>query len=236
MTIAIRRPTRFAPLIALALLLLLPEVSPEGFANSEGILARNAQVARVFRAAPYRIGNWLGEDVEVPSAAIEILRPNAILSRRFERLDGEMSVDLIIVHCSDARDMQGHYPPNCYPANGWHPCDREEQHEWVVLVGGQAIAMRVYSFRRIEGWGSERTLRVFNYFLVPNGEMTSDFGVMRRLASRLALSVQGVAQVQVVMSGESSFQDSIEAAEELLSGFSSIMAVLAQGKQHDYTN
>lgn len=235
MTISIRRPTRFAPLIALALLLLLPDTSPAGRVKNEAILLRNAQVARVFRAAPYRIGNWLGEDVEVPSAAIEILRPNAILSRRFERLDDEMSVDLIIVHCSNARDMQGHYPPNCYPANGWNPSDREEQHEWVVSLGEQATAMRVYSFRRIEGWGSERTLRVFNYFLLPNGEITSDFGAMRRFASRLALSVQGVAQVQVVMSGEIPFQDSIEAAEELLSGFSSIMAVLAQGEQHDYT-
>lgn len=236
MTISIRRPTQFAPLIALALMLLLPDTSPESRVKSEGILARNAQVARVFRAAPYRIADWLGEDVEVPSAAIEILRPNAILCRRFERLDRKMSVDLIIVHCSDARDMQGHYPPKCYPANGWNPSDREEQHEWVVSVGGQAIAMRVYTFHRIEGWGSERTLRVFNYFLLPNGEITSDFGAMRRVANRLALSVQGVAQVQVVMSSEISLQDSIEAAGELLSGFSSIMAVLAQGEQYDYTN
>jgi len=27
----------------------------------------------------------------------------------------------MIVHCGDVRDMIGHYPPVCYPANGWKP-------------------------------------------------------------------------------------------------------------------
>ena len=55
---------------------------------------------------------------EVPPEAQELLRPNAIFSRRFQR-PGEIGVHVLVVHCSDARDMIGHYPPICYPSSGW---------------------------------------------------------------------------------------------------------------------
>src|SRR5688572_8404758 len=66
---------------------------------------------------PYFIGTWTGADVEIPVAAQKLLRPNAILNRRFvDSSPGDPRssypvASLLIVQCRDSRDMVGHYPP-----------------------------------------------------------------------------------------------------------------------------
>lgn len=229
------RPTRIAPVIAFLLMLLLPSLNLDDLLNQEDALARNTEVVNIFSDAPWRIGDWTGEDVPVPAAAIEILQPNAILSRKFRSLEG-MPVDLIIIHCSDARDMQGHYPPKCYPANGWNEADTNDRQDIEVSIDGKDIQVRVYHFKMPEGKGSERTVRVINFFILPNGKFTSKTSEISRIVSRLSHSAQGVAQVQIVTSGDIPLEISIKAAEELLSGFSSVMTVLSQGGDYDYSN
>ena len=124
---------------------------------------------------------------------------------------------MLIVHCSDARDMQGHYPPICYPANGWVRVeDGLEGATTSARIGEESLSLQIYNFRRLDEWGGERALRVFNYFLLPSGDTTIDLQVVNRLVERSAFSVQGVAQVQLVMTGEMDFEDAREAAEDLL--------------------
>ena len=231
-----RRPTRIAPVIALLLMVLLPSLNVDELLNQKDALARNEEVANIFRNAPFRIGDWIGEKVQVPTSAIEILQPNAILSRKFERLDGGDPADLIIVHCSDARDMQGHFPPRCYRANGWDEPDTNDRQDYEMSVNGNDINIRVYHFKRFDGLGSETTTRVINFFILPNGQFTRDINAIGRIVSRLSLSVQGVAQVQIVTSGDIPLEDSIKAAEELLSGLSSVMEILSQGRKNDNSN
>jgi hypothetical protein len=63
--------------------------------------------------------SWSGQDEEVPDSAVALLQPNKILSRQYTQEGGEgIRVFLLIVDCSDANDLQGHYPPRCYPAQG----------------------------------------------------------------------------------------------------------------------
>jgi hypothetical protein len=63
-------------------------------------------------------GVWTGMDTDVPASATKLLRPNRILSREYLNDETKMAVSLLLVDCGDARDLQGHYPPNCYPAEG----------------------------------------------------------------------------------------------------------------------
>lgn len=232
----ISRPTRIAPVIALVLMVVLPSLNMGALLNQDIVDARNAEVEKIFNEAPYIIGDWIGEDVQVPVAAIEILRSNAILSRKFGKLDGGSLAELIIVHCSDVRDMQGHYPPMCYPANGWYETDTNDRQDFEVSFGNKNIPARIYHFKRIDGWGAERTTRVINFFILPNGEFTRELGAMRRIVSQLSLSIEGVAQVQVVTSGDMPLEKSIVAAEELLSGLTSVMTVLSQVRENDNSN
>ena len=93
----VRSRTRFraayaAPAIALLLLLVLPEVFPNRTIIDDMALARRQSVAFAFERAPHRLGPWVGKDVELPPAAAKLLRPNAILSRRFWRMDDDLAL------------------------------------------------------------------------------------------------------------------------------------------------
>ncbi|MFW6061969.1 MAG: exosortase-associated EpsI family protein, partial [Planctomycetota bacterium] len=77
------------------------------------------RVAERIANIPYTIGDWKGEDVSVPRSAVELLQPNALCSRQYRNQKTGQVLSLLVVHCRDARDMTGHYPPVCYPAHGW---------------------------------------------------------------------------------------------------------------------
>ena len=117
---------RFMPLLVIALLVGLPRVFPNSVdVDGEARARRMQAVADAIAAAPYRIGPWAGADEPPAPAAIKLLHTNAILARRYERVGGDGSVSVLVVHCTDVRDMRGHWPPMCYPANGWMPRAQE---------------------------------------------------------------------------------------------------------------
>lgn len=224
-----------APLLALAAMLLLPLLLPCTFGDAEAIAFRKAQVQAAVTATPYRFGGWVSDNAEVPPAAIKLLRPNAILSRHYRELDSGLTADLLVVHCGDARDMAGHYPPICYPAHGWQQVTiANDPRAVVVSIGDATIPMCVYGFRRTDDLGTEHRLRVFNCFLLPNGEAAIDMDAVRQLADRPSITTHGVAQVQIVMSGGVDLDLSEQAVSQLLTGVSSLLAVLGQGAEYDY--
>lgn len=227
-----RRASETAPILGLAVMLVLPLVLRQSKDDRDLILARNAEVqAAVESNRWYRLGNWVGQDMEVPTAAIEMLRPNAIFSRQYKKLTGGPPIQLLLVHCSDARDMHGHYPPVCYPSNGWIPIDeRDNVPEVQMEVMGETVSMRLYNFRRLDDWGGERTLRVFNYFVLPDGDTTIDLAVVNRLVERSGFSMLGIAQVQLVMAGDIEPETASLAAEDLLNAASELLSQLGQGE------
>ncbi|MCZ6834487.1 MAG: exosortase-associated EpsI family protein, partial [Planctomycetota bacterium] len=218
-----------APFIGLALMLILPFVFRQAGDDRQLMLLRNAEVQAAVDAMPYRLGDWVGEEVAVPTSAVDILRPNAILSRRFKQLSGTVSIHLLVVHCSDARDMQGHYPPICYPSHGWIMSDSTvDNSTFQADIMGEIVDLRIYNFRQLDELGGEKSLRVFNYFLLPNGTTTIDLKVLKRLVERSGFSMEGVAQVQLVMSGEIKAKESQEVVEDLLNAASGLLIELGQ--------
>lgn len=227
-----QRLGEIAPIFALTIMLMLPMVFALHVDDADLILQRNAQVQEAVNDMPYRLDDWVGEDVEIPTSAVEILHPNAILSRRFRKLSGGAAIHLLVVHCSDARDMQGHYPPICYPANGWLPITSDENEQvQAITVLNETISVRYYDFQQMTDWGGEQTIRVFNYFLLPDGTITVDLGLVNRLVERSMFSVQGVTQVQLVMTGNSDLEVSRVNVEHLLNAASSFLSRLGQGQK-----
>src|SRR5688572_24768633 len=93
--------------------------------------------------APMVIGDWEGVEIPQPPHAIELLKPNAILSRKYvNQRTGEV-VRLLMVHCKDAQDIYGHYPPVCYPSQGMRQ-QRAADASWTV--DGVAIEGKEYHF------------------------------------------------------------------------------------------
>jgi len=111
-------------------------------------------------------GNWVSQEEPEPPSATALLRPNAILSRRYLKRDTDgrtLSVGVLIVQCKDARDMQGHYPPRCYPANG---ATLVEQLPRIWTIGGLKIPGMEYLFTQLTQ-GINQELRVYNFFVIP---------------------------------------------------------------------
>lgn len=162
-----------------------------------------ADVTDYFRAVegrihgiPYTLGSWVGRDVVVVPEARELLRPNAVLQRRYTRVEDDLWFDVIVVHCGDVRDMQGHYPPVCYPQAGW---EIEAGVPTLAGVGPSGVAATEYRvthrFNR-----SVPTMRIVNFFAMPGDgvQYARDMDALEVAARSSARAQQGVLQVQVL--------------------------------------
>ena len=219
------------PALTLGLLLFMPVLFSNRTRFDPKAAAGQAAVAAAMENAPYRLGRWVGTDIPIPAAALRLLHPNAILSRRYQCLDRALSVQLLLVHCTDARDMLGHFPPVCYPSSGWSPLDVNPVREALVTVRGRQMPFRMYGFRRIDAEVRAVEIRVLNLFILPDGTLTPDIDDIGRLSERLALSAQGVAQMQIVTPWEIGEEIALEAAGEILEAMPDLLTTLRVWKE-----
>ena len=238
-----RRISALAPLLSLVLIAVLPLI----FRNNPGsapTFGPEAQaVADAVDHAPYRIGSWVGRETPMPEAAIRMLRPNATLSRRFSNLDTNTVLDVVIVHCGDARDMLGHYPPVCYPNAGWVPDApnsnaqgrgrraRGEAGVTTLEANGVVINATMYQYARIHSMASESRIRIFNFFVLPDGAVTHDIDEVTEQTSWMGASVHGVAQIQILTSAETPYEEARVSANEVLDGFADVFSALGVKKE-----
>lgn len=153
-----------------------------------------AKVREAWEATPSIVGDWIGSDVALPQAAVQLLRPNATLSRRYRNLMTGEVVDILAVHCGDARDMEGHYPPNCYPGQGYS-LKSQVKREW----RGGAVHGTAYEFG---SWrlNAPSGLWVAGTFAVKGSGTSRDMREMRLDVRKASTRHYGVAQFQVAMS------------------------------------
>jgi hypothetical protein len=158
----------------------------------------HAHVREVFAGLPKKVGDWVAEDIELPAAAGKLLRPNVLLNRRFTNVLTGRVVDFLLVQCRDARDMVGHYPPNCYPGNGWQ-LNAAGEKTW--SADGLSITGTEYKFLK-PGFLGEHPLYAANFMIIPGEGFAPDMGGVQARANDPRRRVFGAAQVHVVFSGE----------------------------------
>jgi hypothetical protein len=144
---------------------------------------------------PNRIGQWSGDDVPIPFSAIKLLKPNVIYSRRFVNSTTHETVSVLIVHCKDARAINGHYPPICYPNSGYEKKSAEPR-DW--KVDGINFTGTEYVF----AMSSPQTawLKVDNFILMPQGEIARNMDTVGKHAADYLTRFHGAAQVQFIFS------------------------------------
>ena len=86
--------------------------------------------------------------------------------------------------------------------------------------------MRVYRFSRTGDDGREQVIRIFNAFILPGGKTTREIDAINRQSERLAVSVQGVAQLQIIASTSMSSDEALEAVGQLLGGMTDLFDAL----------
>jgi hypothetical protein len=152
---------------------------------------------------PLQIARWTAVPLPIPPEAIAILRPNAILSLQYREDDPlnphsrDRWANLLVDQCRDARDMNGHWPPNCYVNSG------EEQllavdRDWPV--GDMVIHGKEYHFRQSPT--EPNGTAVYNFLIVPDRGMLRDMDGVRVAAGDLQRRFFGAAQFQLVMNAD----------------------------------
>lgn len=222
-----------SPLAAIALLLTVPLALPTGGTITPEMLAHTERIVAAIDTAPWVVGRWIGRGVTVPPAAWEILKPSAILSRRYIATmgDGQQSgagceVTFTVIHCNDMRDMNGHYPPICYPAHGWLPDDADIRAvNWTSESLGEQTIMH-YRFHRRTAENLVDYLHVLNFFVMPDGRITPDMDALRSVTRWRSQSLRGVAQVQLVYGRSMDREQALQAMTELVDGMPQLFEIL----------
>ncbi len=216
-----------APLLAALMLAVMLVLSPFSVKAVEGADRYFDGVRDVVSDTPYKIGDWIGRDQEVAPAAVRLLRPTVILQRTYKHRSTGQSVSLLVVHCADTRDMQGHYPPICYPAHGWTNTGFEE---WSIAVAGQSLPARQYTFERVRG-GSTTQMRVVNFFVLPSSgaQFFPEISAVDRASRDIRAAGLGAAQVQIITTDPRVDLSTDGVVGEFVSHLERALRVIAEG-------
>lgn len=155
----------------------------------------HARLQTVAASIPLMNGMWMGTDIPIPQGAVALLKPNVIISRRYEEIGTGRHVQVLLVQCKDARDIIGHYPPVCYPGQGWVE-SRREPADW-KLTDATVTGMR-YIFTTPQ----RRNVTVENFMVLPSGQTARDMEAVERAAQDSSQKYFGAGQVQLVYDTE----------------------------------
>lgn len=224
-----RQISRAAPAASFALLLVILLTRGAGAQAPPGAEEYHQRVAGAIERVPYKIGDWVGTDVEVAPAAQRLLRPNKLMQRRYRNFTSGQSFSVLIVHCKDSRDMVGHFPPVCYPANGWSPVATDDG-SFSLSTG--TFGAKEYHFDRVVE-GIEQRMLVFSFFIVPSGSaaIASDYGALNAASRNRLATGLGAAQIQII-GGEGIPEAERQAVvDEFIHALEPVIRVIGEGVQ-----
>lgn len=222
---------RLAPFATAAVLVAILVTSNINAQDVRGAGEYHARVKDAIEQIPYRIGEWRGRDAEVAVSARRLLKPNEILQRRYSNSVTGREVSLLVVHCGDVRDMSGHFPPICYPANGWKSIGTDDVG---LTIGNNLATAKWYEFRKTVG-GIKHEMTVLNFFVLPDsaGAIVADMDIVRRVSQRSDLAGLGVAQIQILVDTDLTEEARMEIVHLMLDAVDPAIEVIVGGIRSD---
>jgi len=235
---------RSGPWLALGVAVAFSIWLPLPPSRSQEVDARHGMIKTVFERVPLRLDDWVGEEAPLTPSAVELLRPNAAISRTYRRLGTPGNYNFSLIHCSDFRDMGGHYPPVCYPAHGWTlesetrllrdlwsgesvrsgsegGRSAEDVVETARIRLGEGLGdadLAIYRFSRAGSDLQEVRMTVLSAFVLPDGRWTRSLREIRDAAGRRRITAEGVAQVQIAVAGWPAWEAIEEPVGSLVGG------------------
>ncbi len=218
---------RIQPYLSALVGLVIVAVAAAEFARRPGV--GNAEpfhtaAAKAIAAIPMEFGPWESSSLPVPASAQTLLKPNAILSRSLRNKQTGEQASLVLVQCRDTRDMAGHYPPICYPGQGW--TEVEPRSPVQLVVGKRTVTAIRYEFTR-SGFDRDRMLVVYNFFAIPGQGTPADMDTIRRAAADYPARPFGAAQVQVVLGRRMPADEEHALIENVLSPLADVVDLLS---------
>ncbi len=226
---AIQNLSRYAPLVSFFAIIAIIVTGYASKIDPDKITAYHARIELTTKSIPFRIGSWMGEKKTVAESAKRLLKPNAVLQRRYQNYETGSIVDVLLVHCGTINDMGGHYPLNCYPAMGWQGTG-----EAPASVPYQKFPRKAkqYTFERsIEG--QRRGLRITNFFVIPSSEspIIHNLPALRKIGEVRSRDGLGVAQVQIVTDDNMPLDEREQVVAEFMRALEPAIKVIGDGIQ-----
>lgn len=216
-----------SPLIALLLVATIGIARMSREDVPQGAEGYHERVREAAQFLPYRVGTWVGVDADLRRDAVQILDPNVALSRTYRNVETGRTGSLVIVHCSDARSLLGHYPPACYPTQGW-----TAQGSSIKTIPAAALTVqaREYMFRS-DRLGDSGTLCVLHFTVLPSGEIMPDMRLLEQSARDKRTKLFGGASVQLIVDAELSEEERDEIYRVLVSAAADWIKTVQRGNQ-----
>jgi len=197
------------------------------YPGAEDAAPYHNEVARVAKTFPKQLGPWIGSDASLPRSAVQLLKPNVTISRRYHHQTTGEWVKLMLVHCKRASDMSGHYPPNCYPANGFAQ-DRREVTQW--QVAGDSLPIAQYTFSRSTAVETVE-MHVLDMLILPDGTLTTNMGRVYEAAADYRQRYYGAGQLQMQVPADMSPQRRKEVFKRFYGELKPIIEAIRSGSQ-----
>ncbi len=201
--------------------------------QTDGVDEYFDDVRLTIEAIPYRIGPWIGRDGTPSESAQRLLQPNKIMQRDYTNPSTGAQASLLIVHCGDTRDMEGHWPPNCYPRAGWDQTGPGRDDTF--SLGGVVYPAKRYSFERGTSVADRSRLNIFNFFVLPGGTsaIVSDMNDVSRASQRRTTAGLGAAQIQLLIPAGMDDDAQRELIDEFTRAVEPTIRAIAQGVRRD---
>jgi hypothetical protein len=184
-----------APLVTICLLGAIGFDSADRSYAPEGAEAYHRKVAESINLIPYSVDEWVGVDQSISQEALRILDANVSLNRTYNDVETGTSAILLLVHCADARSLLGHYPPVCYPSQGWTQVSASPQ---VIRAGDLTVSATRYEFAH-ETLGQSGHIEVLHFTVLPDGRTAPDMDALDRLARDKRSKFYGGASIQFIL-------------------------------------
>ncbi len=182
------------------------------------VLAYHDEVQQMINRFPRTVGGWQAPDTDNPTdaGAEQLLKANAMVSRTYTNTTTGARLEFLFYHTKDARHMRGHYPPICYPGQGWklrdnsHSPSRSTPRTWladrVTIRGMDYDFRRKQTLRNSAVLGSAQTftlqrMHVSNVLIFPDGTFATNNDELTEFAELHNGRVYGVGQIQIVFHG-----------------------------------
>lgn len=148
-----------------------------------------------------REGEWLAMDSKPTMEAVQLLKPNVMLSRSFRNTTTGQRFTFMVVQCGLTRDMLGHYPPICYKGNGFTLKATEVLNE-KFDDGRVNIDYMLYFFEKPYN-NTSLKLDIYNFIMVPDGRTIRTNGDLRDYSRDYVRKFFGAGQIQVLFDNTS---------------------------------
>lgn len=191
-----KTPVLFVWILAF-LLLMFAGITYRVLASHLKVIVRTPVMLPVpLSALPERIGNWVGQDVEIPPNIRRVAGNDASLNRLYKNTLNSQWANMYIAYTARPRTMLDHRPRICYVGGGW--VHDGTQPDKITSNTGREFPCLIHHFHRPAP--DHETTVVLNFYIV-NGQITTDESVFSGLGFRTP-NIAGdparyVAQVQM---------------------------------------